>query len=489
MKKKLVLTILIVIVLLVTISISYAYFSIIGTNAPQTISFNAGTLSLSFRDNDNGIHQTLNFGETVTKKFTIENDGTREAYATMIFKNMINTYLQGSLQYSLEYSEEENGTYIKVVDARDVPVSADVVDRVIAAGLEIPAGKTYYYKLDVNLTHSDVIDQTSDLGASFDTGFMIEEGYAPIKPKVINERGEEIENGINLLNTIGTNVKIGNEIFYVIGNNNGQIRLLSKYNLDMGELFSYEASESPIDTSQKYYIGYEKQSEHTYYTKYFSMEDMNLKLERMNASLIYLGKATWDEVYSRCIYNGDEVYLALGYIQDNPTMWIADYQSCNDVYELTQNNQHIRGTGLTTADYDYGVQSKCNINQYKTSVMSQEYYTNNYSNGFKSGERIYEGTNIKKYTDSYVNELLKRYGVYTSGDGLTLEDLVNLNCDTTSCSSSDYNYMFLNEAAWINTAFSNNRILTLHMNTISSSIYNLQNAIRPIIIIDSSQFE
>lgn len=82
MRKRLSLSILIVIVLLVLASVSYAYFSVIGIESPQTISLNAGSLSLIFRDNDNGINQSIAFGETITKKFSIENNGTREAYAT-----------------------------------------------------------------------------------------------------------------------------------------------------------------------------------------------------------------------------------------------------------------------------------------------------------------------------------------------------------------------------------------------------------------------
>ena len=103
----------IAVLLLITIigAVSYAYFTTTGTTQKQDTSLSMATLSLRFADNDNGIDAELGFGETVTKKFLIENTGTAEASLSLDWNNMINTYLNGSLTYRLTYSAEEDGEY------------------------------------------------------------------------------------------------------------------------------------------------------------------------------------------------------------------------------------------------------------------------------------------------------------------------------------------------------------------------------------------
>ena len=56
---------------------TYAYFtSVIINDNRQEAEVDMGTLSLRFADNDNGINASLTFGESITKKFTLENTGT-----------------------------------------------------------------------------------------------------------------------------------------------------------------------------------------------------------------------------------------------------------------------------------------------------------------------------------------------------------------------------------------------------------------------------
>ena len=64
------------------IGITYAYFSsgVSNTNN-EKVNANAATLSLVFEDNDNGISGNLSLGQSIIKKFTIENTGTVDAYA------------------------------------------------------------------------------------------------------------------------------------------------------------------------------------------------------------------------------------------------------------------------------------------------------------------------------------------------------------------------------------------------------------------------
>ena len=147
-------------------------------------------MSLTFADNDNGIGGVLNFGESITKKFTIENTGTLDAYAKISWFNITNTYLEGSLVYTLKFSNEENGHYRNFVTEKNVPTNITKGTEVLANGLLIPAGEKYYYELEILLVNSKTVDQTADLNASFWSQFTLESG-TPAANEVLASLGLE----------------------------------------------------------------------------------------------------------------------------------------------------------------------------------------------------------------------------------------------------------------------------------------------------------
>ncbi len=161
-------------------TISYAFFTTMTTSTPQDASLKAGVLSLRFADKDNGISAELEFGQSVTKEFEIENTGTVDATARMSWVDLVNTYLAQSLSYTLSYSESYSPTgegYTLAKTSNDnVPPSSEPSKQDLADGLAIPTGKTYYYRLTVTLNYLDNQDQSSDLTASLSSRFMIDEG-------------------------------------------------------------------------------------------------------------------------------------------------------------------------------------------------------------------------------------------------------------------------------------------------------------------------
>ncbi len=164
------------IVLLSVTAITYAFFTVnVSNDNAQTAEITAGTMALSFSDNDNGINEVLNFGDSVTKKFIIENTGTLDAYAEISWLDLVNTYLKGSLTYTLEYSESTSGPYSKIVNNKNVPTSDIKTTEVLATGISVPAGKKYYYNLIITLNNLPDVDQTADINASFNTRFTLNE--------------------------------------------------------------------------------------------------------------------------------------------------------------------------------------------------------------------------------------------------------------------------------------------------------------------------
>ena len=148
-KKKILIALFASFITLSVIGATYAYFTATAESTPQTVTLETGTMALTFADNDAGVGGVLNFDESIIKKFTIENTGTVDAYAKISWLNLTNTYLKGSLKYTLEVSETEGGEYTKLETDKDVPVNGDT-DLVLANGVEVPAGKKLYYNLFKN---------------------------------------------------------------------------------------------------------------------------------------------------------------------------------------------------------------------------------------------------------------------------------------------------------------------------------------------------
>ena len=180
MSKRKTLTILgALIILLSVVAVTYGYISANVESRNQEVSVQAGTMELTFADNDAGIAQVLNFGDTITKKFTLENTGTATAFAKISWLNLVNTYLEGSLIYTFEYSNSVDGTYRKIVTDKNVPRSETASKIELADAIAVPGNTKFYYNLHITLVNSPTVDQTADLNASFHTQFTLDNGISP----------------------------------------------------------------------------------------------------------------------------------------------------------------------------------------------------------------------------------------------------------------------------------------------------------------------
>ncbi len=177
LKTKRIICLLVAIASVLTIvgSVSYAYFTAMGEVTPMDATLNTATVSVKFSDNDLGLNAVLNFGESVTKKFTIENTGTADGKVKMFFNEMVNTYTEGSLTYTLSYSENEDGPYTEVISKTNVPQSERASKKILANSLTIPVDKTYYYNLEITLNYLSDVNQDEDINAIFNTKFKVED--------------------------------------------------------------------------------------------------------------------------------------------------------------------------------------------------------------------------------------------------------------------------------------------------------------------------
>ncbi|MCI8497893.1 MAG: hypothetical protein HFG33_00630 [Bacilli bacterium] len=173
-KKIVILTVCAVTLMLASILGTYAYFvSSINNDNRQEAEVDTGTMRLRFADNDEGINAKLMLGESITKKFTLENTGTLDATVSIEWLDMINTYTEESLTYTLSYAETEDGEYTEIVSSTNVPTSSTAFTSTLVPDITLQVGKTYYYNLIITLNNLNDVDQSEDLNASFSTKFVV----------------------------------------------------------------------------------------------------------------------------------------------------------------------------------------------------------------------------------------------------------------------------------------------------------------------------
>lgn len=180
-KRNKILTILLAAILLLTvIGASYAYFAIAGTNRSANVSIETGSLNLVFDDIENEKGQITNFEVTpnnlsITRHFKITND-SYPAYVDISWKDLVNTYLDGSLKYTLKSGDTEGNYTVMQVNDENIPRNTTASNVTLAEGVLVPEKSTVYYELTIRYDYSETVNQNADLTAQFQTGFTIGEG-------------------------------------------------------------------------------------------------------------------------------------------------------------------------------------------------------------------------------------------------------------------------------------------------------------------------
>lgn len=170
-KKKLIATMAVALTLLVGVTVSYAFIAIFGNIKNQEVSVGTGSIHITFSDNDTGVSGELSMGQSITKEFTIKNDGDGTGIVQINWDKLTNTYIPQSLTYTLEESKTKGGTYTKIPTYyKNVPDSGT---KPLSRSISIPKGSTYYYRLTIKLEELKDTNQESDLEAVLATKFSL----------------------------------------------------------------------------------------------------------------------------------------------------------------------------------------------------------------------------------------------------------------------------------------------------------------------------
>ncbi len=139
-KKKLIATMAVALTLLVGVTVSYAFIAIFGNIKNQEVSVGTGSIHITFSDNDTGVSGELSMGQSITKEFTIKNDGDGTGIVQINWDKLTNTYIPQSLTYTLEEAKTKGGAYTKIPTYyKNVPDSGT---KPLSRSISIPKGST-----------------------------------------------------------------------------------------------------------------------------------------------------------------------------------------------------------------------------------------------------------------------------------------------------------------------------------------------------------
>ena len=124
-----------------------------------------------------------------------------------------------------------------------VDYAVNYEERVIYNGVVPKESSDYMQKFRLRMW----IDENADKILAFDhesTDVLYNGGTFSVTVNVYAKGNDKAYTALGELDTIGTVVKIANEEFYVIGKEGNKIKLLSKYNLDVGNVVTEELDEN-----------------------------------------------------------------------------------------------------------------------------------------------------------------------------------------------------------------------------------------------------
>lgn len=213
-KNKLVLSVVgIAILLLSLVAVTYAYFTVGGTSNSSEVRIVSGSTTLVLDDVDPiTVEDKVGPNNTdIIRYLSIKNEGTVDAYAKLLFKDLLNTFVTNDLTYTLEEVSSNKTSINIIINSEVVPKNNSVNNTELANGLLIPSNTTKYYKITINYNYRSDVNQDADLNKVLTSGFTIEEGNKVEIKQVycIDDNGDEITCPSVL--SVGQRVAIGRD--------------------------------------------------------------------------------------------------------------------------------------------------------------------------------------------------------------------------------------------------------------------------------------
>ena len=159
MKNKKYIVYLVVSILVLTIGVSYAYFRARVSGEGKSISLRSKGIYVLYSGDATLASESISPGWSVTKEFTVENQGSNNEVYNIYIEGLVNTFVtSGYLQYKITSSNGYN-----MSEYKDIPKSNTSTDTVLAYSVPIKSKEKQTYKVELIYKETEE-DQSVDMG-------------------------------------------------------------------------------------------------------------------------------------------------------------------------------------------------------------------------------------------------------------------------------------------------------------------------------------
>ena len=159
MKNKKYIMYLVVSILVLTIGVSYAYFKARVNGDGKSISLRSKGIYVLYSGDATLASESISPGWSVTKEFTVENQGSNNEVYNIYIEGLVNTFVtSGYLQYKITSSNGYN-----MSEYKDIPKSNTSTDTVLAYSVPIKSKEKQTYKVELIYKETEE-DQSADMG-------------------------------------------------------------------------------------------------------------------------------------------------------------------------------------------------------------------------------------------------------------------------------------------------------------------------------------
>ena len=159
MKNKKYIVYLVVSILVLTIGVSYAYFKARVNGEGKSISLRSKGIYVLYSGDATLASENISPGWSVTKEFTVENQGSNNEVYNIYIEGLVNTFVtSGYLQYKITSSNGYN-----MSEYKDIPKSNTSTDTVLAYSVPIKSKEKQTYKVELIYKETEE-DQSIDMG-------------------------------------------------------------------------------------------------------------------------------------------------------------------------------------------------------------------------------------------------------------------------------------------------------------------------------------
>ena len=159
MKNKKYIMYLVVSILVLTIGVSYAYFKARVSGEGKSISLRSKGIYVLYSGDATLASESITPGWSVTKEFTVENQGSNNEVYNIYIEGLVNTFVtSGYLQYKITSSNGYN-----MSEYKDIPKSNTSTDTVLAYSVPIKSKEKQTYKVELIYKETEE-DQSIDMG-------------------------------------------------------------------------------------------------------------------------------------------------------------------------------------------------------------------------------------------------------------------------------------------------------------------------------------